>query len=351
MTTKRSALILPVLGTLSFASPARAQDWYQQLQTFLSTKIGLEADELRRIDRGEVVTKTLETEVDNEVAVFGIVHANAPVDYFVSWHKNIEHFESGGPVLAIGKISTPPRIEDFAELTIPEQDLRDLRDCRLGDCEVKVTEDMLTRLKTEVDWSSPRAADQANALVRDMALAFAEEYLQEGDARLSAYRDKKRPTFIEKELDGLLASSPYLLTYVPELSRYLRDFPHAELPRSDSFLYWSQVEFGLKPIVRLSHIVFYETDERNVAIASKMLYASHYFHTALELKYVLRDDRDPNTESFYLVSLNRSRSDGLTGLFGGLIRSRAQSGAEDGLRSGLETLKRRVERGSRAINR
>ena len=78
-----------------------------------------------------------------------------------------------------------------------------------------------------------------------------------------------------------------------------------------------------------------------------MLYASHYFHTGLELKYLSRDSAKPDAKGFYLISVNRSRSDGLTGFFGGIIRSRAQSGARDGLAAALEDAKTLLESGVR----
>ena len=46
---------------------------------------------------------------------------------------------------------------------------------------------------------------------------------------------------------------------------------------------------------------------------------------------------------FYLVSVNRSRSDGLTGFFGGIVRNRAQAGAKEGLAGALANAKRKLE--------
>ena len=104
----------------------------------------------------------------------------------------------------------------------------------------------------------------------------------------------------------------------------------------------------MRPTVRVSHVVIYPLDEgqdADVAIASKMLYASHYFHVALELKYLIRDPARPDDNAFYLLSVNRSRSDGLTGLFGGIVRSAAQSEARKGLAFALETGKKLLEEG------
>ena len=79
-------------------------------------------------------------------------------------------------------------------------------------------------------------------------------------------------------------------------------------------------------------------------MAVKQLYASHYFHTALEVRAVV-SDRRPAGKGVYLVVLNMARSDGLTGLFGGLIKPRASNGSRDGLEQALAAIKRMAEAG------
>ena len=183
-----------------------------------------------------------------------------------------------------------------------------------------------------------------------MMLEHAQIYMRDGDEGLGEYRDKKRPLFLEEEFDGLLENSPYLVEYLPEFNRYLDDYPNAELPGAEDFFYWSKVKFGLKPTVRLNHVVIYPFERegrKSVVIGSKMLYASHYFHTALELKVLVRDSTKPAAKGFYLVSLNRSRSDGLTGLFGGIVRSKAQSEAQKALAAALGSAREALEEASR----
>lgn len=305
-----------------------------------------EAD-LKAMERGEVVTKILETNNKNEVAVVGVVWIEAPMEDFIERQKDIESFESGDAVLAIHKISRPPRLADFQGLTFPEDDLDDLAECRVGKCPVKVDEPDLERIHREVDWGAPDAHEQANRVIRKMAVEGMKRYLAGGDRALGAYRDKERPLYIEQEFHGLLENSPYVLEYDPALHRYLDEFPQAELPGAEEFLYWSKVQFGLKPVVRFSHVVIYPVEQSvpgtEYVIAPKMLYASHYFHTGLELKYLSRDTAKPDAKGFYLISVNRSRSDGLTGLFGGLVRSRVQSGARDGLAGALHNARKLLE--------
>ena len=78
-------------------------------------------------------------------------------------------------------------------------------------------------------------------------------------------------------------------------------------------------------------------------IAIKQLYASHYFHTTLELRFLVEDQRRADQRGFYLLSITRSRIDGTGGLKGSLLRSIISRRSRTAVRSYLEHLKRQVE--------
>jgi hypothetical protein len=80
------------------------------------------------------------------VAVFGAIWINAPIQRYVEAVQDIENFERGGGFRVTTRISTPPRLEDFADLHLPEDDLGDLRTCRVGNCEMRLSEGALERL-------------------------------------------------------------------------------------------------------------------------------------------------------------------------------------------------------------
>jgi hypothetical protein len=131
---------------------------------------------------------------------------------------------------------------------------------------------------------------------------------------------------------------------MPELRNYLLQYPTATLPGATSLLYWQETTFGLKPILRISHLVIWEGAD-NTLVASKMLYASHYFWTALELRTLFPDPaRGPG---FWLVTINRSRTDGLTGFTGFFVRRRARSEIQAGTLGVLESTKEQLEKGTR----
>jgi hypothetical protein len=284
--------------------------------------------------------KLLDADPSTEIAVLGAVWVNAPSRVYVEQVKNIEQFERGGAFRITKRISDPPTADDFAALTISEKDVEDLKNCKLGDCVVKLGADALQTLRAEVDWRKPTAKADANAVFRQLALRYVNGYRQGGNAKLAVYRDKDRPTFVATEFRSMIDRLPRLGAQLPDLTRYLLDYPTAALAHSTDFLYWQETQFGLRPTVRISHLVIQERPEATV-IASKMLYSSHYFWTALELRVLMPDQaRGPG---FWLVTVNRSRSDGLSGFTGRIIRGRVRSEVENGTRTALTATKARLE--------
>ncbi len=254
--------------------------------------------------------------------------------------KNIEQFERGGAFRITKRISDPPSADDFAALTISDQDFEDLKDCKIGDCALKLDADGLQTLRAEVDWRKPTAKADATALFRRLALQYVNGYREGGNARLGVHRDKDRPTFVANEFRSMIDRLPRLAAELPDLTRYLLEYPNATLANSTDFLYWQETQFGLRPTVRISHLVIQERPDQTV-VASKMLYSSHYFWTALELRVLLPDPaRGPG---FWLLTVNRSRSDGLSGFTGRVIRSRVRSEVEDGTRAALAATKVKLE--------
>jgi hypothetical protein len=83
-----------------------------------------------------------------------------------------------------------------------------------------------------------------------------------------------------------------------------------------------------------------ETADSTV-VASKMLYASHYFWAALELRVLLPDAA--RGRGFWLVTISRSRSDGLSGFTGMFVRRRVRSEALKGVQAVLVATKNRLK--------
>ena len=238
------------------------------------------------------------------------------------------------------RISSPPRLEDFAQLTLPPDDIVDLKTCKVGSCELKLGEPALTRIRGEVDWSKPDHTADVEALVRGLALEYVKGYLEGGNERLATYRDSSRPTFVSQEFSSMVVRMPALTEYLPELKDYLLRFPKVTLPKSESFLYWQSAKFGLKPTIRINHLTIPNSQTRcrhvEDAVRQPLLL------DGVELRVLVPDPA--RGEGFWFVSVNRSRSDGLSGFSGSLVRGKVRGEAEKGSMAVLRRTKASLEK-------
>ena len=311
------------------------------MEEYLSTTARLSDAERTDLAAGKPVAKLLDADPRTEVAVFGAVWIASAPDEYVRRLLDIESFERGGPFIVTKKLSNPPVAADFASLALPPSDIEDLRDCRTGDCDIKLGEKGIETIRAGVDWKAPTAAADANALVRRLALELVTAYREGGNDRLAVYRDKGRPTFVGREFRAMVDGMPALGGTFPDLKRYLVDYPGATLANAKDLLYWQEVRFGVKPTIRINHLVIQQQPERTI-VASKLLYASHYFWTALGLRVLLADPaRGPG---FWMLTVNRSRSDGLAGFTGKFVRGRARDEARKGALAGLVKTKELLEK-------
>ena len=312
-----------------------------KLEEYLAKVVQPTAEERQQLLSGQPLAKTLEANPDIEVAVFGATWVKAPIRAYVNAVRDIENFERGQGFLVTKRISSPPKIEDFSRMRVPTEDLDDIGECSVGDCNVKLGEEAIRRFQRQVDWNGPNRQTSGNSVMRQIALEYVKGYLEGGNDRLAVYKDQDRPTFVAQEFRSMVDNLPALTTFMPEMRSYLLDYPKVKLPNSTSFLYWQEVEFGLKPLTRISHFTIRETPSETV-VASKMLYASHYFWTALELRVLVPDPA--RGTGFWLFTVSRSRSDGLSGFLGRIIGMKVRSEAAEGTLSALKATKSRLER-------
>jgi len=313
------------------------------------------AADFRALDAGSAVVKSLDTPVRQELAHFGAVHIDAPAERFIDRFRDIERFEKGPGIPQIGRFLSPPRLEDLASLTLPAKDVTALAGCRPGDCDVKLSAAAMTRFRNQMNWSSPNAALQAHEIAREMLLELVRAYKANGNAALGYYDDGRETLSVAEQFRALLASGSRLSLPVPGLMAYLDEYPRSRPAGAEDFFYWSVVDFGLKPTVRVNHVIIYPLAARPLGvshvIAIKQLYASHYFYSTLELRFLVDDDRRADRDGFYLLSITRSRSDGTTGLKGSLLRPVISRRSRNAVRGYLEHLKRQVERTALASER
>jgi hypothetical protein len=201
-------------------------------------------------------------------------------------------------LVGAGRLGTPPSPQDLKGLNFDRKELEHLRECRVGDCEVRFSADAIERFRKEVDWSSPAAAERAAGLFRETLAGYASSYQAGGNRALPVYRDGKSPTPPPESVQALL-----------ELRRYLLDFPQARPDAAEDFVSWYEERAHRSSVIAMNHNTIYEKTDGNLSrifVASKQLYASHYYESSVEvMAFVTGAAGDRGT----LFFLGRARAD------------------------------------------
>jgi hypothetical protein len=325
---------------VSAETPAPAE-----LQTFLRKDLAFTASELSALDAGQTIVRLPKTAETREVAAFAIMRLNVPPEFFLEKMRDIASFKKSENVLQIGRFSDPPRLEDLAGLTLDTFEIDTIRRCRPRTCDFKLSAAFIERFRKEVNWSAPGYQDRASTLMREMLLEYVRGYLSGGNAALGDYNDKSYNLNLADEFQTLLQPAFYTYGYSPEFQQYLLEFPHARPAHVENFVYWSKEKFGLKPVISITHIAAHRVSPvagADIVIASKGIYANHYFEASLGLTAFVHSavSNQPRT---YLIYINRSKADALRGMFAGFKRSLISGRLRDGAKKNMEMIKQKLE--------
>jgi hypothetical protein len=315
---------------------------------FFRDYVGLKEDQIAAIRNGKAVAKVVESRTPDEVFVFGSVYVQSTPEKYLELASDIDALRKLPSYLAIREFSDPPQLSDLDGFTLEADDIKQLKNCEPGKCDVQLPTEAMDAFKQSVNWSASDAADAANKLAQKMALEAIQRYIQGGNAALGTYMDKHHPAAVGETFASLLSRSKALPVYLPELERYLLKYPQAQSENIQSTFYWEKVNFGLKPTLRIVQAIVYRdsrSSDQAYAVAVKQLYASHYFETALDLTVCVRDQENPD-RGFYLITLKGSQQAGLTGLKGGIVRKVAVDKTRSSLERALGAIKQKLESGT-----
>ena len=341
----RDGLCLLVLAAVAALARAQAPAAESATRPFLRKVIQLDDGQLEAIEKGEVVTKQLPSPEKPEIAAFGVVKVSGTIDTLRERMRDFQSFRKVPQVPEIGRFSKPPRVEDLAGLTFPDDDVDAIKDCKPGKCDVKIGTATLARLQKEIDWKAPDARARSAAMIKEVMASYVKAYEEGGTDAMGVIVDKSKPRALSEEFRTLLKNSPYLAEYVAAFNQYMQDNPKGQLPGATDVLYWTKDTFGLKPVVSMYHATIYKPEDRpGLFLAVKTLYASHYFNAALEIMAAVpTPDSVAARPAFYLLELYRTRIDPPTGMLSGVLMGKVKGGIEDGVAMNLKVAKARVE--------
>jgi hypothetical protein len=326
---------------LAAAVPAAAEE--SAVRTFLRRTIGLTDAQVADVEAGRVVTKQLPGADKPEMAAFGAVRVAADKDTYLQRLRDLRRFRQGPSTLQSGTLHTPPVLADFEGLTLEEGDFNAARQCKPGDCDLKLARSAMERIGRELDWKAPDARARATQLMKQMLVEYVAAYQRGGTPEMGTYVDNAKPLDTPAEFRKVLAASPYLVQYSPELKRCLEEWPQAKVAGTEDLFYWAKDKFGPKPSIAIYHLTVWRdpADPTRAAVASKQIYASHYFQAGLDLTALIDAPKPPG--GFYLVDLYRARIDPPTGMLSGVLLGKIRGGIESGVAEGLKTAKTRTE--------
>lgn len=332
------------LGCALLVPPTSASPGEFDTHAFLRTYAGFTRQDLARVAAGTTVARSLPTDPD-EVAVAAAVFMAVPRHVWVERFRDIASFKRNPAVLAIGRFSSPPSASDMRALRLDSDDLTALRRCRPGDCGVRLNQAGMARIQS-AGLQGAGAEERAADALREYLAGYAADYLRRGDAALMEYNDRQRPRRIAAELAMIIQRSPYFARELSAMRTDIGGFAGLAASAHDHLLYWSDEKIASTPTTSLTHAIIAAPAAGLTAIATRQIYASHFFHASLGLT-LLGDTAGPTGPGVTVIYINRSRVDAFAGLLGPVkraaVRSRARSGAERLLRD----LRLRLEREGR----
>lgn len=316
------------------------------LQAFFRQSIGLNENQIAAIRNGQAVAKATPSRIPAEIFLFGAVYIHAAPEAYVLFANDFDRLRKLPSYLALGLFSNPPQLSDLKDFSFYSDDIQALERCRPGNCLIQGPASSMEEFQRSIDWSASNVNVQVNELLRRTALQFLLAYQRDGNQVFGAYNDKHEPVDVARQFAYMVSYYKALPAQLPEFYQYLLSYPNARPANVEDTFYWAKVKFGLKPTLRIVHVVTMRgkpTDEVAYAIAEKQLYSSHYFETALDLSLCIRGSEDVTNPGFYLIMTMGSEQAGLTGLKGSIVREAAVGRSVSSLRNVLTTIKNTLE--------
>ena len=321
-------LIVLVVATSASATP-------DTVTRFLTKYMHFNRTELSSLNQGKVVAKPLDTNLTRELAFIGVTHVKASASSLIAAFRNIETFKKAEAVLKVKKLSDPPVREDFNALKLEQEDLKALKKCKPGKCDLKLSAAMITNLRDAVDHGK-----SVQSVYQDVLYSYVQSYLTHGNSALCEYNDEKKIVRMFDEFKGILANSPYLKDTDAELYNHLEN--EKPFSAAEKFIYWSKETLGFRPVISVTEVTIHHASPQTALIVSKQIYANHYMDGSMAIT-LLMADQSIDQPGFHMIYINRSRTDMLGGILGGLKRSIAKSRSTSALKQNLTLIKQRLE--------
>lgn len=173
-------LVISAANCLAITSDKEMKDYLVKNSIFSK-------DDISKLESGEMIARLLPNDDKRGVEVCGIISVNASPDTGLKAFYDTMSRENKASILALGKFSESPSIEDLQSLTLDKHEIEGIKQCRVGNCGMRFSAEMIERFQKEIDWNSADYSQQVNSLFKEMILDYVKSYLLKGDSALIEY--------------------------------------------------------------------------------------------------------------------------------------------------------------------
>ena len=337
----RRGLPLLLIATL-FLAPASATQGQARMRATLIDFAGLDSQEQRALEAGEVISRAVDSAIGHESISAHIVRVQVPPAQVAAVYAERGFAVETASAVEFGRLDDPdeaPEIGSLAELSIDDNDLGALSGCSPGRCKVKLPRGWIHQFRGRVDWGEDTRQAEAERLYAALLAEYVDGYRRRGNAALATYQDKRDPVSIAEQFGEILESASILCDNYPALCRVLRDRYANEVGISTS-LHWQKEDIGARRKVTtlVEQVRYVGARPGEMVVASKQLYANHYYEGALALTWIGPAE---DADATIVVHVLWARVDALRGW--SLFRGRIHSGIRNELGRRVGDLRDRLE--------
>ena len=94
--------------------------------------------------------------------MFGAVYINAAPEDYLKFSRDFDRLRKLPGYLAIGEFSNPPQLSDLKGFTFDSEDIKALRNCKPGECQIQMPASSIEELHQSIDLSTPDAEEQVD---------------------------------------------------------------------------------------------------------------------------------------------------------------------------------------------
>lgn len=332
-----SALVVVALGT-AVASGAMGDPF-----AFFNPTVRVTSAEQARLDAGHVLVRTLPAD-DGHLAVFAAVRISAAPSALIEWTRNITALKKGPLVLSVGRFGSPPSLTDVEALSLESDDVDALRRCRPRDCDLKLSAAEIEAIRGAIERAGTNWRGATQQAFRAILVDRVRLHHERGLLALPSYADKTHSVSVGEAFSSIIARSPYLVAAFPDAVNMLQT-PTRDAAGDEAFYYWSRERYGSgRSVVTVTYVRLLQEQPGapQAMTVSTQLFASHYINGAVGVTAIVCG---APVASCYLTYLNRTHTDMLGGLFGGLKRALIKDRLESDTPAVLRVIKQRIESG------